>query len=316
MPAVYTHYIFTKEVYSKLKLSTKNQIKNELDLFEIFGKSFDILFFSDSKLGHLAYNFNINLYFKNILLYIRKNNLQNDEKVLSYLYGSICHYILDSICHPYVFYRTGKFNFRDKNSYKYKGLHNYYEYMIDSILYFNHNKRKMFQDKVYKLLFPKFCPNKSLKLLINYVILNTFNSRFGYLKFRIGYLNFRLAFKYIMFSKVEYKKKIYSILDKLNLFKNFNLSNLCYYIPELDYDVMNYGKKNWCNPVNDTLISNYSFDELFSRAIKKAVQVIETVNSVLQNNQPLNVALKVIGNFSYCSGSNLNLNLKMQYFDF
>ena len=72
MPAVYTHHVFTKDIYNRLSVTIKNRIKEDIDIFEIFGKSFDILFFSDSKLGHLAHNFNTNLYFKNILLYFLK----------------------------------------------------------------------------------------------------------------------------------------------------------------------------------------------------------------------------------------------------
>ena len=58
----------------------------------------------------------------------------------------------------------------DKNSLKYKGMHSYYEYMIDSIRYFNLTGKMIYKSKVSKLTFPRFVGNKLLKKVINYSI--------------------------------------------------------------------------------------------------------------------------------------------------
>ena len=316
MPAVYTHHVFTKDVYDRLSVTIKNRIKEDIDIFEIFGKSFDILFFSHSKLGHLAHNSKTNFYFENILTYISENKLQSDSKVLAYLYGSICHYVLDSVSHPYIFYKTGKFNYMDKNSLKYKGMHSYYEYMTDSILYFNLTGKMIYKSKVSKLTFPRFVGNKRLKKVINYSILKTFGYKFGYCKFRLGYINFRLVFKHIMMSKFGIKKKIYNLIDKFNLFRKIKISNLCYCIQKLDYEVLNNEKKDWYNPADNSLVYNYSFMELYEIAVEKAIKIIANVDEILKNNRSIKEALEIIGNNSYCSGIILDLRLKMKYFDY
>ena len=63
MPATNTHHIFTKDVFKVINENARNKIIDSKDIFNLFGKSFDILFFSDKKLGVKAHNYNSNLYF-------------------------------------------------------------------------------------------------------------------------------------------------------------------------------------------------------------------------------------------------------------
>ena len=51
---------------------------------------------------------------------------------MSYLVGLICHYVLDSNVHPYVFYKTGKFDKKMKSTYKYNTIHLFMETFIDN----------------------------------------------------------------------------------------------------------------------------------------------------------------------------------------
>ena len=51
-----------------------------------------------------------------------------------FLYGFICHYVLDSNVHPFVFYKTGLFDKKDKNSYKYNNLHAFMETYFDNYM--------------------------------------------------------------------------------------------------------------------------------------------------------------------------------------
>ena len=67
MPATYTHHIFTKDVYKSLDKNIQSKLNP--DLFNLFGKSFDALFFYRSKLGSYAHKNNANLYFVNIINY-------------------------------------------------------------------------------------------------------------------------------------------------------------------------------------------------------------------------------------------------------
>ena len=67
---------------------------------------------------------------KNIICYIKDNHLENDSSLLAYLYGSICHYILDKKCHPYIYYYSGDVNQDSRKS----GAHEKMEVAIDAYM--------------------------------------------------------------------------------------------------------------------------------------------------------------------------------------
>ena len=116
MPSIYTHNYFARDSYKKLEKENIHKLNNKL-YYEIFAQSFDNLFYYNfyklgkgkeyRNLGYYAQKHNVWLYFKNMLEYIKKHKLYNDE-ILGYLYGSLSHYALDSTCHPYIHYISGK----------------------------------------------------------------------------------------------------------------------------------------------------------------------------------------------------------------
>lgn len=46
--------------------------------------------------------------------------------------GSICHYVLDSTVHPFIVYKTGVFDKKQKNTYKYNNIHTFMETFLDN----------------------------------------------------------------------------------------------------------------------------------------------------------------------------------------
>ena len=82
MPATYTHHAFTKDVYKVLDKNVKEKLSKSEDLFNLFGKSFDVLFFSREKLGHFAHKNHVNLYFQNMINYIRDHDLLPLSEIL------------------------------------------------------------------------------------------------------------------------------------------------------------------------------------------------------------------------------------------
>ena len=140
MPSILTHYSFAKDVYNKLDAKTKNRTDEET--MEIFAQSFDYFFyynvfdFKNRKmihdLGKTAHRSNTQLYFINIIKYIVKNNLQENKEVMGYLYGSLTHYTLDTICHPFIFFKTGVYYKNMKATAKYRGMHTKVEKNIDA----------------------------------------------------------------------------------------------------------------------------------------------------------------------------------------
>ena len=147
MPQLITHNLFGKDVFNELDKNIQSSFKQEIPTYEMFCQSFDnFLYYASfnikktkkinflSKRGHKT---NVKKYFMNILNNIIELNLKDDPSALAYLYGSINHYVLDSTCHPLIFYKTGVYDRRKKETKKFMGLHGDMESNIDAFFYIN-----------------------------------------------------------------------------------------------------------------------------------------------------------------------------------
>ena len=125
MPSSITHNYFMQDIYNKLDKNIKEKIV--LEDAKTFSQGPDIFYFYNMclgkksklyrKMGNYMHKNNINQYFYNMINYIKENNLEHNKQCLSFLYGSIAHHTLDSVIHPFVFYKTGIFKYiNSKNS--------------------------------------------------------------------------------------------------------------------------------------------------------------------------------------------------------
>ncbi|MCM1053305.1 MAG: zinc dependent phospholipase C family protein [Ruminococcus sp.] len=315
MPATYTHHIFAEDIYKIIDSNIQDKLKDSKNLLNLFSKSFDVLFFIKPKLGDFAHTHNTNLYFKNIINYIIDNNLTNNGDVLAYLYGSICHYILDSTAHPYIFYKTGKYE-KTKKTAKYRGKHSKIESMIDAINYQERTNKPIYKANLSRALIPKITISKELKETINYTYLETFNIPNASKTLKRGITNYRLCLKHFMASRYGLKIPFYKLIDFAKLYPNDYINNLCYRIKKLDNSVLNLNHQKWVYPVNKNISYHYSFNDLYDLSLEKARNIINKLDIALSNPKSINKILKEIGNLSYTTGINCNNKAKMQYFAF
>ena len=120
MPAYMTHDIFAKEVYHKLDKKIQNKFNDELPIYQAFSQSHDNLFYYKSLntrenhriyfMGKIGHRRKTQDYIINIVKLIKKYHLEQYQPDIAYLYGTITHYVLDSTCHPYVHYISGRLN--------------------------------------------------------------------------------------------------------------------------------------------------------------------------------------------------------------
>ncbi len=311
MPATYTHHIFTKDVYKSLNIDIQKRINPEL--FNLFGKSFDAFFFYKPKIGSYAHNHCANLYFANIVDYLRKNNFIHDSNLLAYLYGSICHYVLDSTAHPFIYYYGGKYDRKNKKTYQYRGKHDYIESMIDAIMCEERYQKRIYKNHIGKEVFPKVNFSLELKGALDYVYLNTFQVEHGSKKYIRSYQNYRFVFRHFMNSRFGIKKKIYMFLDVFPF--RIKFQNFCYYVKKLDKSVLNLEHKKWYYPVDKKISFHYSFYDLYDVAVVRAVKLITLFDQSLdQDERTMKKVLKEIGNLGYSTGVNENRKVTMKYF--
>lgn len=104
MPTTYTHDLFGKIVYKQLPEEIRKVIRKNGDLFRIGLHGPDILFYdltnlSVSSIGVEMHSIPAASFFLRGMSMVRA---RDDERLLAYLLGFGCHYLLDSVCHPYV----------------------------------------------------------------------------------------------------------------------------------------------------------------------------------------------------------------------
>lgn len=107
MPAFYAHDRFGKQVAEHLDDELKKTVKEHFRQFRIGLQGPDLLFFYRpyrpnrvARYGNHLHDISAYPFFQNAIRIVRKKGRKSRE--YAYLMGFVCHFILDSECHPYV----------------------------------------------------------------------------------------------------------------------------------------------------------------------------------------------------------------------
>ena len=103
MPTTYTHDLFGKEVYRKMPKEMRRLVKAHGETYRIGLHGPDILFyygFGKNRVNQTG----VRLHGEPAAPFFERGALlaREDDALLAYLLGFVCHFMLDSICHPYV----------------------------------------------------------------------------------------------------------------------------------------------------------------------------------------------------------------------
>lgn len=326
MPSSITHNYFMQDVYNKCDKKIKDKII--IDEAKIFAQGPDIFYFYNMcfgsksskyrKMGNYMHKHKINLYFQNIIKYIIDNKLENNASCLSFLYGSICHYALDSVVHPFVFYKTGVFKKGISSTYKYNGLHQEMEYYIDAYMIFQNEKVEAKDFKMYKhILKKRIIDNTTLKL-IDSSIKNTYGyNNMGkiYNKCIKDMRNFFRLFNYDHFG---IKKVIYSFIDIITPKIFIRKRKFSFYLTHNSKKhYLNLDKNEWNHPCNIYETYDYSFIELYIIAIERAYTIIKEVDKLIENKETdIKKIDSLFHNYSYTTGKDCDERFEMKHFEF
>ena len=107
MPTTYAHYKFGVDVLQALPGHLRQAIEKNRELYNIGLHGPDIFFYSNAlfnnylaQLGHKMHHQPGRVFFEDARK--RLDKTEHQAAVRAYLYGFICHFSLDSQCHPYV----------------------------------------------------------------------------------------------------------------------------------------------------------------------------------------------------------------------
>ncbi len=317
MPSIVTHHIFANDVFQYLPHSIQEKI--EKPIYHIFAQSFDNLFYYQfltpwkgeniRDFGEKAHSEKTNLYFKNILEYIKKNKLEKKKEILSYLYGILTHYILDSTCHPFIFYYTGY----KRIDQKYIGLHEKMEVNLDAYFYEQKYHQKLSQVKLADTLLSKVHFSNDLKKCLDEVFSKTFHYEDMGSIYEQSVKTGNLLLKLGVTDRSGIKKQIYKIKDTIIPSKERKYQYLSFHVTEINKNYLNLEHQKWYHPANHEE-NTASFLDLYNEALEKTVQIILKIEDYFQGNLSLKQILKIIGDNSYITGLPWKENKELKYF--
>ncbi|MGI6324773.1 MAG: zinc dependent phospholipase C family protein [Bacilli bacterium] len=327
MPSTMTHAYFALDVYDRLDKDSQKRLSKNKEALKTFSQGSDILYFYNDvslrkakrlrQLGHIVHHQHSKAFFINLIKYIKENKLEKKGEVIAFLYGNIAHYVLDTTIHPYIFYKTGVFNKKDRYSYRYNGLHTEMESYIDAYMIYTKEGVKPKDFKVHQYCFNIDTFSKPLVNTINYVFKETFdqnNLANIYLK---AIQQMKLFFRLFKYDPYGIKKFIYRLIDKISPKSFTRKEPISYYIfPKEKLYYLNLDKNTWYHPVEINETSNASFIELYRISINKALAIIEQVNTVLYENKNIEILDDVFSDLSYVTGRPCDERQRLQYFEF
>lgn len=327
MPSTVTHSYFMKDVYDLLSDNIKNNII--LESAKTFSQGPDIFYFYNMGLGkkssryrnngYFMHKNNVNLYFTNIIKYIKDKELTSNRECFSYLVGAIAHFVLDSTIHPFVYYNTGLFIKNVKQSYKYNGLHQEMEYYLDAYMIFQNEKVEAKKYKMYKYILNNDTLSSETIDLINNVINDTYSfNSMGDIYNKCVH-DMRLFFKYLNYDPYGIKKVIYTMFDVVTPKRFMIKRKFSFYLDHNSKrEYLNLEKNDWNHPCNLNEIYNYSFIELYVIAKNKCVSIINDIYKLLNSDCIDYTKIdKIFGNLSYTTGKNCDdKSVYLKYFKF
>lgn len=323
MPATVTHAFFSNDVYDILSEKIKKNIS--LSRLKMFGQSTDSLMFyhlfslkKGKNIRQLQYVFHTQktqMFFLELIYYIRENHLEDDIDCCSFLCGFICHYVLDSIVHPFVFYKTGKFHKKDPNTYKYNNLHLFMETYLDNYLIYEREHTSPYSFPIAKYCFDL----RPFSDGLNKIIRDTFKSTYHISCMdTIYYQSLKdMFFSLKTFRQDRYgiKKFFYKLADTFTSNKCFRFEAISYHYTMYPvYDFLNFDHHLWRNPAAYSIISHESFYDLYIKSLKLAKKIIESTFDYL-NGKDVNLK-KLYTNLSYATGLDCDLKKELKYFEF
>ncbi len=323
MPATAVHAYFAQDLNDILPKEIKNKL--DVDRLKTFGQSTDSLMFYNlfsilpgKNIRDFQKYFHTNKtqeFFINLINYIKENDYTEDIDVNSFLVGAICHYVLDSTVHPYIYYKTGYFNKNDKSTYKYNNVHTFMETFLDNDMIKRRESINPYKFNISKFSFDTSKFSNELNDTIKYTFKETFdvdNMDKIYYKSLKQMKNSIFIFRQ---DRYGIKKFFYKLADTFTSKRVFRFEAISYHYPLNDrHNFLNENHKLWRNPCDYSLTSEESFLDLYLKALKLAkVMICASFDYI--NGKDIELE-KVFINKSYITGLDCELDKELKYFEF
>lgn len=323
MPDIITHHIFGLDTVQNIKPSPLyNCIKENRDLFLIGLQGPDPIYYhhlrkKDNK-AYVASKMHTEKtgdFLVSALCQVKKYEISSKEfnEGISFISGLICHYILDSMAHPYVFYLGGRYNEDAPETEKYIGLHRKIELAIDTILCQERFSIKSSEFKVYKHILKNIQLPESLISMFDETLFLNYGIPNGGQIFKDSYEDMRTYYR-LTYDRFGAKKALAALALPIvskpisgfaGAFSYYNCLNE-------DFDYMNRSKKVWLHPVTGNVYT-FSFYDILRNANKKSSSLLLAAYDFATSKISAEDFRLLLPNISYLTGLPTDDTRPMKY---
>ncbi len=325
MPALLTHYLCGNAV---LKLIDDEYAKDTIlkyrNIFNLGTQGPDIFFYYKAwpwmknngipKLGNRMHEEKTGEFILQALRYAAGTDECSKGILNAYMYGYICHYILDCHTHPYIFYKTGFVRKGEVHTSEYTCYHRMFETALDVLMLKRElNKRPSEFDSSGQIGIPHQAAaviGKMYSAILKKVFAIDISA--GLVCTAIADIAGIAA---VLKDKTGIKKNLLSRVEKsLGKLPMFSSMILPLEIKDgLDY--LNSSHSAWQLPWDDSAVFTSSFMEMFEAAAAESKKIIEAIHFVLVGNNGYERLASLIGNRSFSTGEDCTLGLEFMYYN-
>lgn len=326
MPNIATHYLCGLEAIKKLQNDKcRNLIESHQNVFNLGVQGPDILFYYEvwpwsaksisPNIGQTLHTSKVNKVFSSLIDYILKQKSEVKSLLTVYLLGFVCHNCMDSLGHPYIFYRSG-FNtpeLNNENLFLY--YHRRFETSLDVLLC-----KKLLNKKVHEINCDRLIKINETEInlisdMYKSIVKSVFDTDLSKKKLKISIKEMQLLEK-VLKDPTGIKKKFIGFID--NLVYKFPLFSSLIFPLTLDdgFDYLNLSNREWCMPFDRNIKSTKSFMDLFNEAVNRTQSLCDALYStIFHNTSNIPNTLKMLGNNSYTSGIDCDAQAIFKYCD-
>ena len=326
MPDTLTHYLFgldtTKEISESPLYKT---IKAHRNLFFIGLQGPDPMYYhapykknNYAPIGARLHSDHTGYFLSSALCYAKKfaNEPTFFEPCMAYVSGLICHYTLDTVCHPYIFYLGGRYDRTQPETTKYLGVHKQIELAIDALLLEERFEIPAHRFKIHQHVIKSVVIPDVILAMYDDLLFSIYAIPSGGKIFKESYKDFQNYFK-LSYDRLGFKKGLVHSLkpllpkDLVPLVDTFSYHGC---IDEFE-DYLNPNKKVWLHPVTGNVYT-YSFADLLRNAHKLSRIRLLSAYAFTQSETTLEEVEALLPNISYLTGLPITDTRPMKYFKF
>lgn len=325
MPALLTHYLCGNKMIKLIEDDyTKKHISNHRNVFNLGTQGPDILFYYRAwpwrksngipKFGDKMHEEKTGEFIFEALKYAQSSEEASKSLLTVYLCGYLCHYALDCHTHPYIFYKAGFVRKGESYTPKYTCYHRMLETALD-VLMLEHELGKLPSEfkaseqirvsgqvaavigEMYSTILKKVYKENIDPALICRAIADI------------------SAISAVLRDRTGIKKALLSVVEKsLGRQPMFSSMILPSRIND-GRDYLNLNHATWYLPWDRSSENTASFPEMFEAAAKEAMELCTQMMNCLYKSEDIKKIMSLIGNRSFSTGINCNLDTEFVHFD-